>query len=69
MATFSEEDTSSRAFSFQASSVALPVGVIWLLDRVGLFSYDGVLSVLLSWEFLAGTTAGATLFLWARSRK
>ena len=52
-----------------AAALLLPVGVIWLLDRAGLFSYDGVLSVLLSWEFLLGTTAGATLFVWVRSRK
>jgi hypothetical protein len=52
-----------------AAALLLPVGVIWLLDGAGVFSYDGVLRVLLSWEFLLGTTAGAALFFWTRSRR
>lgn len=52
-----------------AAALLLPVGLIWLLSRVGLFSYDDVLALLLSWQFLLATTAIAAVVVSLRSRK
>ena len=52
-----------------AVALLLPVGVIWLLSRVGLFSYDDVVALLLSWQFLLATTAIAAVVVSLRSRK
>ena len=52
-----------------AAALLLPVGVIWLLSRVGLFSYDDVVALLLSWQFLLATTAIAAGVVSLRSRK
>ena len=52
-----------------AAALLLPVGLIWLLSRVGLFSYDDVVALLLSWQFLLATTAIAAVVVSLRSRK
>ena len=52
-----------------AAALLLPVGVIWLLSRAGLFSYDDVVALLLSWQFLLATTAIAAVVVSLRSRK
>lgn len=40
------------------SAVALlaPVGLIWILDLAGFFSFKGVLEILQRWDFLVGAT-------------
>ena len=46
------------------TAVTLPLGVIWLADTGGLLSFDGVLAILVRWEFLlAATMAGFTVFI------
>lgn len=52
-----------------AAAILLPVGLIWLLGRAGLFSYESVLGVLLAWQILLATTVVATVILWVRSRQ
>jgi hypothetical protein len=52
-----------------AAALALPIGLIWLLDRAGVLSYDNVMDLLLSWPFLLGTTAVAVGVGVYRSRR
>ena len=52
-----------------AAALLLPVGLIWLLAQTGLLSYDGVIALLLSWQFLLATTVVAAVVVSIRSRK
>lgn len=38
------------------AAVSLPIGAIWLADTGGLVSFDGVLAMLVRWEFLLAAT-------------
>lgn len=51
-----------------AAALLLPLGAVWLLGQAGLFSYDEVIELLISWQFLLGTTLVAVATLWIRSR-
>ena len=49
--------------SFAIALVA-PMGVVWLLDRAGLMSFDGVSAMLIRWDFMLGATVlGVGLFV------
>jgi hypothetical protein len=48
------------------AAVFAPVTVIWGLDRLGLVSLDGVLSVALSWPFLIATTVLIVIVLFVK---
>lgn len=37
-------------------ALALPTGVIWILDALHVLSLDAVIKVTLSWQFLLGST-------------
>ena len=52
-----------------AAALLLPVGLIWLLAQTGLLSYDDVIALLLSWQFLLATTVVAAVVVSIRSRK
>lgn len=52
-----------------AAALLLPVGLIYVLDMAGLFSFDGVMAVLVSWEFLLTTTVVSVVVLWAIARR
>jgi hypothetical protein len=45
------------------TALGLPAGVVWLLDRAGLMSFESVVTVALSWRFLLSTTLIFTIFL------
>ena len=46
-----------------------PAGVIWLLDRAGVLSFDAVISAAFSLELIFGGTLLTVIFLWVDSRK
>lgn len=46
-----------------AAAVFAPLGVVWLLEQVGLMSMDDVLAVVMSPAFLIGTTIAAILII------
>ncbi len=52
-----------------AAALLLPVGLIWLLGTVGVFSYEGVLAMLLSWQFLLATTVVAVIVIRLKARR
>ncbi len=52
-----------------AAALLLPVGLIWLLGTVGVFSYEGVLAMLLSWQFLLATTVVAVIVVRLKARR
>ncbi len=47
-----------------SSAVILPFCIIWLLDIMGVMSFDAVLTTTLSWQFLLGCTLVACLVIW-----
>jgi len=51
-----------------AAALALPTGVIWLLDLLRVLSLRSVIEVTLSWPFLIGTTLLA-IVAWRLTRK
>lgn len=58
---------------FTAVAILIPVGIIWLAELGGLVSLDGVLGLMVRWEFmLAATAVGIAVYLalskWARRR-
>lgn len=38
-------------------ALLLPLALIWLSDLAGLFSFEGVLSLFMRWDFVLGSTA------------
>ena len=38
-------------------AILLPLVLIWLFSLVGLFSFEGVLSMFMRWDFILGSTA------------
>jgi hypothetical protein len=53
-----------------ASAVAalVPIGTIWLLDVLGLMSFEAVLDMLADWRFLLAATVVGTGVSWALQR-
>lgn len=52
------------------ASLFLPVGGVWLADQQGLVSFDAVLDMTLSWEFILGTTVvGTGLYFLLRKKQ
>jgi hypothetical protein len=51
------------------TALGLPAGVVWLLDKAGLMSFEAVVTVALSWQFLLSTTLIATIFLAVYSKR
>jgi hypothetical protein len=49
-----------------AAAVFLPVAAIWILDRLQVLSFDGVLRATVSWQFLAATTLLVVLIILAK---
>jgi hypothetical protein len=47
-----------------AAALFLPVGLIWLLEQLGLLSFNAVIDTTLSWEFLLASTLLALAILW-----
>jgi hypothetical protein len=45
-----------------AASLALPMGLIWLLEQIRVLSLTAVMTTLLSWEFLLASAVVAALF-------
>jgi hypothetical protein len=45
-------------------SIALPVGLLWTLECVGLLSLEAVLDLTRSWSFLLGGAIATTATLW-----
>lgn len=52
-----------------AAALLLPLGLVWGLDALGLLSFESVIAMLLSWQFLLATTLAAALALWAHRRR
>ncbi len=52
-----------------ALALLAPAGLIYALDLAGLFVFNGVMQVLLSWEFLLITTLVSVFVLWALARR
>lgn len=52
-----------------AAALLLPAGVIWLLDRAGVVSFDGVIGVASSWTFILASTLVVVLVLWRRATR
>lgn len=46
-----------------ALSVFLPGAVLWFLSEAGWVSFESVLNVTLSWEFISGSTIGAVVVI------
>ena len=38
------------------AALGLPIGAVWLADRVGVLSFDAVMAMLVRWEFLLAAT-------------
>jgi hypothetical protein len=58
---------------FTAVAILIPVGIIWVAELVGLVSLDGVLRLMVRWEFVtAATILGIAVYLalskWSRRR-
>lgn len=51
------------------AAVFLPAAVIWLLDLAGVLSFDAVMGLATSWEFLLASTLAVTSALWLISRR
>ena len=53
-----------------ALALCIPLGLVWGFDRLGLMSFDRVLAITLSWQFILATTllGGLGYFLVARER-
>jgi hypothetical protein len=51
-----------------AAALLVPVGLIYALDVAGLFSFDGVMATLMSWQFLLATSVGSVAIFWAIAR-
>jgi hypothetical protein len=47
-----------------AGALFLPLGCIWLLEQLGVLSFDAVIDTTLSWEFLLATTLLALVIFW-----
>lgn len=45
-------------------SIAIPVGLLWTLERAGLLSLGAVLDLTRSWGFLLGGAIAATAAFW-----
>lgn len=52
-----------------AAALLLPAGVVWLLDAIGLMSFDQVIAFTLSWEFILATTVLLVLILSLKGKK
>lgn len=50
------------------AALALPTGLLWLLERGGLGGVDEVVGVMLSWPFIVATLGLIPLLLWWRRR-
>ena len=50
-------------------ALALPAGIVWLLDLAGVMSFDAVIEFTISWEFLLATTALLVLVVAVKGRK
>jgi hypothetical protein len=37
------------------TALAVPIGLIWLLEQVGILSLNAVITIVISWEFLLGS--------------
>ena len=47
-----------------ATALVAPMAVVWLLDRAGFMSLDGVSAMLVRWDFMLGATVlGVGLFI------
>ena len=56
--------------SFSAAAALLvPVGLAYALDIAGLFSFDGVMGMLVSWEFLLVMTIVPVLVIWVFAKR
>ena len=51
-----------------AVAALVPIGVIWLLDVLGLMSFEAVLDMLANWRFLLAATLVGTGVSWALQR-
>ena len=47
-----------------AAALALPMGLIWLLEQMDVLSLNAVIITALSWEFLLASTALAIVIFW-----
>jgi hypothetical protein len=52
-----------------ALALALPAALIWVLDALGLVSFDAVVDMTLSWQFLLATTLVGTAAWWLMRRR
>jgi hypothetical protein len=52
-----------------AGSIALPVGLLWMFDVVGLLSLNAVWALTLSWPFLLGSVTAAMVTFWALEKR
>lgn len=51
-------------------ALALPIGLLWLLEQIGILSLSVVMATALSWEFLLISTLFVTVVFWiARKHK
>lgn len=51
------------------AALALPIGLLWLLEQINILSLNAVMTTALSWQFLLISTALGTVIFWiARKR-
>ena len=50
-------------------AIFVPVGLIWLLEKVGLFDLQNVIDRTLSWQFILASTIIIVIALWIKRRK
>lgn len=50
-------------------ALAIPFGVVWLLELAGLLSIQSVITTTFSWEFIVGSLFISIIVIWLMSRK
>ena len=52
-----------------AVALLAPAAIVWVLDKMGLMSFDDVMQLILSWEFIIGGTILMIITLWLGKRR
>lgn len=52
-----------------ALAVAIPLGIVWLMEQAKWLTVDEVIKTTLSWEFLGGTLVVSVAYFWLIRKK
>ena len=50
-------------------ALAIPAALVWLMELSGLLSFQSVIDITLSWEFIVGSIVVSIVVMWLMSRK